>query len=50
MWHLINGAWTIAGFVLMYLDRRKKKEQRKMARELNEKQSLQESKVVTKRT
>ncbi len=25
MWHLINGAWTIAGFVLMYLDRRKRK-------------------------
>lgn len=25
MWNLINGAWTIAGFVLMYLDRRKRK-------------------------
>tara|TARA_E500000318_G_scaffold72624_1_gene67271 strand:- start:14 stop:127 length:114 start_codon:yes stop_codon:yes gene_type:complete len=24
MWNLINGAWTIAGFIKMYMDRRKR--------------------------
>jgi len=29
MWNLINGAWTIAGFIKMYMDRRKRKREEK---------------------